>query len=110
MKVIRFFYFNDWYEIDEQGRIRYVKWPTFSDRWVFLGCARHHAQTRPVISVPEIFRNPRLLEGAYGFDRDHGTRRAWRSSHGGKTARIHHPHLVELPASQPENPASQITS
>ena len=89
MKTLRFTYRGDSYSVNESGHIKANGLPSHSTDWVFLGGSRHHMTNRIEVTLADAFRDPSLLNGCLGWDRDHGTTRQWRSRCGGSLSRIY---------------------
>jgi len=89
MKVLRFWFRNEIYYVNELGHIKSNNLKYFSDKWIFVGGAKHHWCNTPNVYLKDVFKNPKLLDGCLSFDIDHGTRRRWGGvSMCGKLSRI----------------------
>lgn len=95
MKTLSFFHRGDLYLVNERGEINANGIGRFSPDWVFLGGSRHHWSNRIGVTLADAFRDPALLNGCLGWDRDHGTTRRWGGRYCGKIPRIEHATLIE---------------
>ena len=73
---------NEWFVVNELGHItqldRFRRDQTdFTGKWTLHGASHHHWTRRPTTSPDEIQANPKLLEGGYVWDLDHGSTRRW---------------------------------
>ena len=96
MKVLRFYFRGELYEINEQGHIKANGLNDFSSTWIFLGGSRHHWRNGIDVSLQQAFENPGLLDGCIGWDLDHGTTRQWGGRYYGKLPRISRPCVVDI--------------
>jgi len=88
MRHLHFTFRGDHYEVDENGRIKANGLQYFSDNWLFLGGTKHHWSNTITVPLREAFKDPKLLNGCLGFDKDHGTIREWGGQYNGKLPRI----------------------
>jgi len=94
MKILTFAFRGEYYQVDEQGRIKANGLPDFSDDWIFLGGSPHHWHSHIVVSLKDAFNLPGLLNGCLGWDRDHGTVRRWGGQYYGRVPRIQNAHIT----------------
>ena len=90
-KILVFECASQEYRVDELGRINANGIGHHSDDWIFIGGSSHHWHGRPTVSLADAFARPAVLNGCYGWDRDHGTTRTWR----GRKGRIQHARIEQ---------------
>ncbi len=100
MKVLHFTFRGEAYRVDERGCINANGIDHYSDSWIFLGGSTHHWHNRVTVTLIDAFNNPKALDGCYGWDRDHGTIRAWGGLYYGKVPRIRNPYVIDCERGQ----------
>ena len=93
MKILCFWFRGQLYKIDESGRINANGINHYSDDWIFLGVSSHHWHNHITVTLKQGFKNPSLLNGCLGWDKDHGTTRRWSGRYCGKLPRIKGAHI-----------------
>jgi len=96
MKVLRFYHRFRLYLVNEKGEINSNGLGYYSNTWIFLGGSKHHWSNRINVTLADAFKEPTLLNGCLGWDKDHGTVRTWGGQFGGKLPRITGARVVEL--------------
>ena len=88
MKTLNFTFRGESYQVNEKGHISTRNSRQFSDKWIFLGGTKHHWSNTITIPLATAFKDPKLLNGCLGFDKDHGTTRQWNGRYNGRLPRI----------------------
>lgn len=95
MKILHFTFRGEHYEVNEAGHIKANGLPNHSSTWVFLGGTKHHWSNRIQFTTAEAFKNPQILNGCLGWDKDHGTTRQWGGQYYGQLPRIRSAYVTE---------------
>ena len=93
-KILNFYHRGDHYKVNEAGEINANGISYHSKSWIFLGGCSHHWHRRITVTTADAFKNPELLNGCLGFDKDSGTVRQWGGSYCGKLPRINGAHIT----------------
>jgi hypothetical protein len=88
MKTLSFIYRGEKYLVNEKGEIKANGLNNFSSTWIFLGGSKYWNSRGIDFNLSDIFQNPNLLNGCYGWDKDHGTTRQWGGLYNGKIPKI----------------------
>jgi hypothetical protein len=94
MKLLKFYFRDQLYLVNEKGEINSNGLGYFSTNWIFLGGSSHHWHNRVTVTLAEAFKKPELLNKCFGWDKDHGTTRTWGGLFNGKVPRIKHAEVI----------------